>query len=347
MRSFLYVPGNRPAMLASALSRGADALIVDLEDAVPPAEKSAARAAVSEWLWTLPSDAPVWVRVNAGPAGLDDARELLTPGPAAVRSGGAVPASALGGVSGPAAVRSGGAVPASALGGVSGPAVARSGGAVPAPVLPEVSGPAAACSAGAAPVPALRGLVVAKASPDQVFALGELLNEADPGGALGIVPLLETPQAILAAAEMAAAPRVTRMQIGEADLAAELGVTPGEDERELLLVRSTVVLASAAAGIEPPAAAVSTDFRDLDALRRSTQALKRLGFHGRACIHPAQLPIVHAVFTPSESEIAAARDLITRFDSAAGGVCLDARGRMVDLAVIRHARRTLAYTTHS
>ncbi|GIE90320.1 HpcH/HpaI aldolase/citrate lyase family protein [Actinoplanes regularis] len=327
MRSFLYVPGNRPAMLASALSRGADALIVDLEDAVPPAEKSAARAAVSEWLWTLPSDAPVWVRVNAGPAGLDDARELLTPGPAAVRSGGAVPASA--------------------LGGVSGPAVARSGGAVPAPVLPEVSGPAAACSAGAAPVPALRGLVVAKASPDQVFALGELLNEADPGGALGIVPLLETPQAILAAAEMAAAPRVTRMQIGEADLAAELGVTPGEDERELLLVRSTVVLASAAAGIEPPAAAVSTDFRDLDALRRSTQALKRLGFHGRACIHPAQLPIVHAVFTPSESEIAAARDLITRFDSAAGGVCLDARGRMVDLAVIRHARRTLAYTTHS
>lgn len=53
MRSYLYVPGNRPQMLTSALSRGADALIVDLEDAVPPAEKPAAREAVARWLRTL------------------------------------------------------------------------------------------------------------------------------------------------------------------------------------------------------------------------------------------------------------------------------------------------------
>ncbi|BCJ40790.1 hypothetical protein Aiant_14470 [Actinoplanes ianthinogenes] len=61
------MPGNRPSMLASALTRGADALIVDLEDAVPPAEKLSTRAAVADWLATLPAGAPVWIRVNAGP----------------------------------------------------------------------------------------------------------------------------------------------------------------------------------------------------------------------------------------------------------------------------------------
>ncbi|MEV6300035.1 CoA ester lyase [Actinoplanes sp. NPDC051861] len=266
MRSFLYVPGNRPQMLATALSRGADALIVDLEDAVPPAEKPAARAAVASWLAAQSPDAPIYVRVNSGPDGLDDALAVASP--------------------------------------------------------------------------ALRGLVVAKACLQQLSALAELLDEIDPGGVLSLVPLLETPQAILAAPEIAAAPRVSRMQIGEADLAAELGVTPGDTE--LLHVRSAVVLASAAAGLDPPAAAVTTDFRDLDALRRSTLALKRLGFRGRACIHPAQIPVVHEVFTPTPSEVGDARDVIARFEAAGGGVCLDAGGRMVDLAVIRNARRVIA-----
>ncbi|BCJ40789.1 hypothetical protein GCM10010168_91870 [Actinoplanes ianthinogenes] len=52
--------------------------------------------------------------------------------------------------------------------------------------------------------------------------------------------------------------------------------------------------------------------------------------------------MVHEVFTPTPAELAAARDLITRFDAAGGGVCLDATGRMVDLAVIRNARRILS-----
>jgi citrate lyase subunit beta/citryl-CoA lyase len=275
MRSFLYVPGNRPAMLAAALGRGADAAIVDLEDAVPPGAKAATREAVALWLGEQAPGAPIFVRVNVGVDGLDDARAVVTAAARASR-------------------------------------------------------------------PALRGLVVAKASIDQLGALASLLDGLDPAGAISLVPLLETPQALLAAAEIAGAPRVTRLQIGEADLAAELGITLGEDERELLFVRSAVVLASAAAGIEPPAAAVTTDFRDLDALRRSTTALKRLGFRGRACIHPAQIPVVHEVFTPSASEVAEARDVVARFEAAGGGVCVDARGRMVDLAVVRDARRVLA-----
>jgi citrate lyase subunit beta/citryl-CoA lyase len=62
-RSYLYVPGNRPDRFAKACAAGADAVIVDLEDAVPPAEKPAARAALAAWLSPA---RPVLVRINAG-----------------------------------------------------------------------------------------------------------------------------------------------------------------------------------------------------------------------------------------------------------------------------------------
>jgi len=60
-RSYLFVPGNRPERFDKALAAGADAVIVDLEDAVPPAEKDAARATVAAW---LSADRPVVVRIN-------------------------------------------------------------------------------------------------------------------------------------------------------------------------------------------------------------------------------------------------------------------------------------------
>lgn len=128
---------------------------------------------------------------------------------------------------------------------------------------------------------------------------------------------------------------------GEADLCADTGIDPG-DPGGLLAIRTQVVLASAAAGIDPPIGPVSTDFRDLDALAESTKNLARLGFRGRSCIHPAQVPIVNEVFTPDPVALTRARELLSRFESAHGGVVLDADGRMVDLAVIRRARRLLA-----
>jgi citrate lyase subunit beta / citryl-CoA lyase len=69
-RSYLFVPGNRPERVAKACAAGADAVIVDLEDAVPPAEKAAARAAVAAW---LASERPVLIRINsAGSEWFDD-----------------------------------------------------------------------------------------------------------------------------------------------------------------------------------------------------------------------------------------------------------------------------------
>jgi citrate lyase subunit beta/citryl-CoA lyase len=105
------------------------------------------------------------------------------------------------------------------------------------------------------------------------------------------------------------------------------------------------VLASAAAGLAPPIGPVSTDFRDLVALQRSTEGLLRVGFGSRWAIHPAQVPVINQTFTPTPEQLEAARRLVERYDGALDqgiGVVVDEDGQMVDEAVVRAARRTLA-----
>lgn len=74
LRSYLYAPGNRADLLAKVATRGADAVVLDLEDAVPKAEKVAARRAVAAWLTARdPADSTQsYVRINGGPAALED-----------------------------------------------------------------------------------------------------------------------------------------------------------------------------------------------------------------------------------------------------------------------------------
>lgn len=192
--------------------------------------------------------------------------------------------------------------------------------------------------------PGLDGVCAAKVeNVDDVRALDAVLTDRGLPD-LPVVPLLESAAAIFAAPGIAAGPRVTRLQIGEADLAADLGVTPGPDESELLWARSQVVAASAGAGLRPPIGPVSTEFRDLDAFRATTLRLKRLGFRGRACIHPAQLAVAAEVFTPAPEELQWARTLLARYDAAlaaGSAVFVGDDGRFVDEAVIRTARALL------
>ncbi len=195
--------------------------------------------------------------------------------------------------------------------------------------------------------PGLTGICVPKVSAvstlQRLHTLLEGLETARglPLGSVAVCPLIETAAGVVAAAEIAAGPRVRHLQLGEVDLAADLGVRPGPEGLELLHARSTVVTASAAAGIDPPPAPVSTEFRDLAAFTAETERLARLGFSGRACIHPAQIAPVEAVFTPTPEELAAARDVLDRL-AAGAGVAVGADGRLLDEAVARQARRTLA-----
>ncbi|WP_262849046.1 HpcH/HpaI aldolase/citrate lyase family protein [Mumia quercus] len=279
-RSYLYVPGNAPDKLAKVLGRGADAVIVDLEDAVPWASKDEARATVAAWLQALGGQTEgveIWVRVNPGPLGVEDVAAVVAP--------------------------------------------------------------------------ALRGVMVAKTeSRADLDAIDDALGKAEAregldAGSVGVVPLLESASAVLEARAIAAAPRVVRLQVGEADLAADLGLGEDVDDADWAPIRSQVVLVSAAAGISAPVAPVSTDFRDLERFAASTRALARRGYVGRACIHPAQVGVVNDVFTPSEDSLARARALVEVFDQAVAegrGVVVGPDGRMVDEAVVRRARSVIA-----
>lgn len=265
-RSLLYVPGNRPDLMEKAAARsGADALILDLEDAVPPAAKDEARRAVAAWLRRGAGAATAVVRVNAG--------EALEADLAALRE-------------------------------------ARGVAAIS---LPKV----ASCA--------------------DLERCDALLGDWD----VPVLALVESATGVLDARAIAAHPRVVRLALGEADLAAELGAEPSEHGAEMLAVRTQILLASAAAGIAPPVAPVSTDFRDLDALRRTTLALRRMGFGGRAAIHPAQVPVINQAFTPSAEEVERARRIVARFEEAGGRPCTGEDGRMIDEPVARAARRVL------
>ncbi|MEV4514328.1 aldolase/citrate lyase family protein [Dactylosporangium sp. NPDC049525] len=146
--------------------------------------------------------------------------------------------------------------------------------------------------------PALTGICVAAESANELAALGTVIAEAEeavglPVGRIAVVPRLETAAAVLQAAEIARAPRVSRLQLAEGQLARQLRVEPGQDEHELLWARSMVVIAAAAAGIEPPIAASCPAGTDCES---SAQVLRRLGFRGRTCLDDEQVQIANKVF---------------------------------------------------
>ncbi len=264
-------------MLAKVAGRGADAVIADLEDAVAPTSKAAARAAVATWLAGLRDPGfEVWVRINSSPDLRDEDTTL----------------------------------------------------------------------AGAE---ALRGLMVPKIqAADELFELSARLGGIEvaaglPAGRTRLLPIIETARALRAIDEIATAPRVHQLMIGELDLGAELGVDPTFTEA-LLPLRMEIVVASAAAGIAPPLGPVLPDFADLDELAVDSRRLVRQGFGSRPAIHPAQVAVINATFTPGTDEIARARRLVELYEAALAsgqGAVTDDEGRMVDEAVVRIARRVL------
>jgi citrate lyase subunit beta/citryl-CoA lyase len=199
--------------------------------------------------------------------------------------------------------------------------------------------------------PALAGVVIPKVDGSAELARAALAvasaerAAALPEGRVRIIALIESARGLVFAGEVAGGPRVEALALGEGDLAADLGVRPSPGEPEFMFARSTVVAVSAAFGLEPPIGPVSTNFRDLEEFRASTEAVRRLGFGGRQAIHPAQVQVVNRIFRPGPDEVDEARATVTAYERAVAdgvGVVLDEAGRMVDEAVVRSARRTLA-----
>jgi citrate lyase subunit beta/citryl-CoA lyase len=179
-------------------------------------------------------------------------------------------------------------------------------------------------------------VVLPKATPEAALAAAE--------AGLPVVAIVETAAGLLRAGELAATPPVAALVLGAVDLGLALGLEPRPDGLELLVPRSTVVVASAAGGLRGPVDQVWLDVRDDEGLARDCALGRSLGFRGKACIHPAQVPVVNEAFAPSEDELRRAREVVAAYEQAAargtGAVALD--GELVDLPVVERARQTLA-----
>lgn len=181
----------------------------------------------------------------------------------------------------------------------------------------------------------LEGVVVPKAEDPQALEAA--------GDALGGVPLLalvESAVGVCSAHAVAASSAVTRLAFGALDFALDVGCD--DSDHALLLARSTLVLASAAAGLPGPVDGVTTalDARETEADARRARGL---GFAAKLCIHPAQLTAVREAFAPTAREIAWAKEVLAADVQA--GAAKTADGHMVDAPVLARAHRLLASAT--
>lgn len=201
------------------------------------------------------------------------------------------------------------------------------------------------------------GIMLPKcAGPQDVARLAARLRvaEAESGlddGATMILPIItETPQALLGASGYVnLSGRLAGLTWGAEDLSAAIGARATRDASGrytdlFRYARLATILAAAAADVAA-IDTVSPDFRDLDAFRRNCEEGARDGFTGRMAIHPAQVPVINEVFTPSPEAIARARAVVDAFAAAGdvGVVAID--GKMYDRPHLKRAERLLARTS--
>ena len=151
-----------------------------------------------------------------------------------------------------------------------------------------------------------------------------------------LIGLIESAHGLAAVTAIAAAtPRLAGLMLGAADMAADLGSATAW--APLAFTRSRLIAACALAGVTPIDAPFF-DLRDEAGLKQEVAAAVALGFAAKAAIHPAQIAAINAVLTPSAEAVDKARAILT--ENAKGIGTID--GQMIDEAIARKARRTLA-----
>jgi citrate lyase subunit beta/citryl-CoA lyase len=186
--------------------------------------------------------------------------------------------------------------------------------------------------------PGLAGVVLPKAEdPATIIRLTAML----PVG-VQVLPLVETALGLWHALDLACTPGVERLAFGSIDFQLDTGIE-GDDDA-LLYARSHLVIASRVAGVQPPVDGITTSLDDLERLWAETVRARRLGLGAKLCIHPRQVPIVNAAFSPSEEEVQWARRVLDAAAAAGtkGKGAFRLGDEMVDRPVIERAKRILA-----
>ncbi len=283
LRSLLFVPGDSEKKLSKGIESAADALILDLEDAVAPSRTHIARGMVLDYLRSRPdrSKQQLWVRVNplSTPAALLD--------------------------------------------------LVIVGGAPDGIVLPKVN------------------------SAQDVVQLSHYLDalevrEGVAQGSIRIVPVAtETAPAMFNLGTYAnSSPRLAGLTWGAEDIAAALGASTnrkenGEYDHVFQLARALCLTGAAAASVQ----AIDTmygDYKNPEGLEADSKYARRSGFTGKIAIHPAQVDIINAAFSPSEEEIIWSKRVVDVFTQNPGLGTVGLDGKMLDMPHLKQAQSVLA-----
>jgi citrate lyase subunit beta/citryl-CoA lyase len=183
--------------------------------------------------------------------------------------------------------------------------------------------------------PALRGVMLPKA--EDATQLARLARHLGDGQE--IIPLVESVAGHFEAQALARVPRVSRLAFGSIDFMADSGIQG--DGEELDAVRVHLVLVSRHAGLPAPIDGVSVAIDDAPQLERDVRRSRRLGMGAKLCIHPKQVPVVHAGFAPTAQEVDWARRVLAALaNGSVGAIAVD--GKLVDKPVALRAEAILA-----
>jgi citrate lyase subunit beta / citryl-CoA lyase len=305
LRSWLFVPGDSERKTARALTTGADALILDLEDSVDPAQLPQARTQVRELVRSRSEgSAPqLWVRVNAprGPVWREDLAAVFG---AAVQPR-----------------RDAGDGAQRAPDGIVLPKVSAAGEIVEVADYLTTLEADRGVSRGATGL-----LVIATETPRGLLALPQYPSALSPARAAAVRLMGLT----WGAEDLSAALGATAKR----DAGGALTFT-------FALARTTCLLTAAALGVQA-IDGVHVDFRDGEGLQRELDEARRDGFSGKLAIHPDQVAPINAAFTPTEAERQHARRVVAAFAAAGGAGVASLDGQMIDRPHLIQARRVLA-----
>ena len=177
------------------------------------------------------------------------------------------------------------------------------------------------------------------------WLLGNLEQERGLlNGSIDLMPIIETAVGLVNIREIARADtRVKRLAFGGGDYTRDLGMEWTLEEDELLPVRSEMVLASRFGKLEPPVDTVFIHIKEHGAFRSSCSNILGLGFQGKMCIHPDQVPVTNETFTPDAEEVKWSQRVINEFAKAekAGIASIQIDGYFVDYPIVEKAQRTV------
>ena len=168
---------------------------------------------------------------------------------------------------------------------------------------------------------------------------------AEQGSTKVIALVTETAEAMYTTGDYKGAPRLVAMTWGAEDLADALGASENRNPDGSYgftyeLARSFCLMGAATAGVAP-IETIQGDFRDLEGLRKRAEKVRRDGYRGMLAIHPAQVEVINAAFSPSEEEVAAAQEIVDLFAANPGAGTIGHKGAMVDRPHLARAQALL------